>query len=620
MNKLLSFSPEPFDSELEFEAFMNGFGTQGESFEQEEEYESGRRRPRSFGRGSFRSSASPRPARWAKTGAKTPVKSPSGKLRPFPIKWPEFPAGVPAWPPVPQPDSDARRWSGGDQGPGDQPPGTADQSRASQSSDIGSDFVRWAQTCLNGYLGLTLPVDGVLDLNTRSAIRTFQERQGLPITGRIGPKTEAALKEACRPPEPGGPAPSDELSSEFELRAFRGNAQPLHSARFVQLVRAGQTTTAIAEAVKAGESDINQLTNRVFYARHPELGSRRVQTGERALAQEWLQIRDSIVRPTLATVGARTTLPASSSGSGAQPTPIIHPANQPLFLGIDTYGLDGNRIRDWARAKAQVPISFAFFRSNFGTFPDTAYKKEWPRIKSAGLIGGAYLFLRFPNPEVDKKYGPSPAPAKQAQALIDTVGRIHPSDFPPTIDVEFPNGGREITGMTAQECLDHVRIAWKVLKDYYRAAPIIYTSERVWREELKNLRALDLIESPLWLKDYPFREGPARYSKEVVRFKPRVPAHWGDITNWWIHQYQGDAVKLPGFATGNVDMNRFNTLVKGASGDQVKWVQRRLGITVNGLFDAAMETALARFQHSRNLPATPVVDPQTFAYLCWSNP
>lgn len=45
--------------------------------------------------------------------------------------------------------------------------------------------------------------------------------------------------------------------------------------------------------------DENKLANFVFHARHPELGGRRIQKGERVLAQEWLQIRNDLVRPLL---------------------------------------------------------------------------------------------------------------------------------------------------------------------------------------------------------------------------------------------------------------------------------------------------------------------------------
>src|SRR5215472_16978133 len=97
---------------------------------------------------------------------------------------------------------------------------------------------------------------------------------------------------------------------------------------------------------------------------------------------------------------------------------------------------------------------------------------------------------------------------------------------------------------------------------------------------------------------------------------PPVPPPWGDSSNWWIHQYQGDAIGLPGFAPGNVDMNRFHTTVRGDAGERVKWVQRRLRIAQNGTFDAAMEGALRTFQARNGLPASGQVDPRTFAYLC----
>jgi len=48
-----------------------------------------------------------------------------------------------------------------------------------------------------------------------------------------------------------------------------------------------------------GIVDENKLTNFVFHARHPELGGRRIRKDEQALAQEWQQIRDDLVRPHL---------------------------------------------------------------------------------------------------------------------------------------------------------------------------------------------------------------------------------------------------------------------------------------------------------------------------------
>ena len=67
-------------------------------------------------------------------------------------------------------------------------------------------------------------------------------------------------------------------------------------------------------------------------------------------------------------------------------------------------------------------------------------------------------------------------------------------------------------------------------------------------------------------------------------------------------------------------MNRFNTVARGATGERMKWIQRRLGVAESGTFDAATETALTALQHKNGLEEIPVFDPRTFAHLCWLHP
>jgi peptidoglycan hydrolase-like protein with peptidoglycan-binding domain len=68
------------------------------------------------------------------------------------------------------------------------------------------DYVRWVQNALNQLLGLRLAVDGVKGAQTRSAIRSFQQRVNLTADGVVGSKTEAALiaAGAGQPPGAGG--------------------------------------------------------------------------------------------------------------------------------------------------------------------------------------------------------------------------------------------------------------------------------------------------------------------------------------------------------------------------------------------------------------------------------
>jgi lysozyme len=395
--------------------------------------------------------------------------------------------------------------------------------------------------------------------------------------------------------------PSTHREAGSPARSARRAPAPVLGA-----LRRGRWDTAVRLAMGTGVTDLNQLTDTLFYLLHPEMRGKRILSGQQDLAREWIQIRDRYVRPVL---DGR----AGSSAGGA-----AKPGSARTSLGIDTASVAGNKNPDWMRAKAEVPVDFAIIRATWGTAADSVFPRDWPKLKDAGIVRGAYLFLRFPH----SKWGRPASPAAQARAFIATVGDLDRGDLPPALDVEFP-GGRSETRMTARQLLDGVREAWQTLSGHYGVAPIIYTSARVWQEDLANLPAPDLVESPLWLARYHFLKGPAVYGSRTLadgRLNPPVPPPWGDATNWWIHQYQGDAVRLPGFPTGNVDMNRFNTMTRGATGDRVRWVQRRLGTAPSGVFDGAAEGALRAFQNTKRIGADGVVDPRTFAYLCWSSP
>jgi hypothetical protein len=67
----------------------------------------------------------------------------------------------------------------------------------------------------------------------------------------------------------------------------------------LEALAGGLTSAGARLAVAAGYRDVNQLTNIVFYFRHPERIGRKIEPGERELAAEWLSIRDQIVKPAL---------------------------------------------------------------------------------------------------------------------------------------------------------------------------------------------------------------------------------------------------------------------------------------------------------------------------------
>ncbi|WP_256211859.1 peptidoglycan-binding domain-containing protein [Nitrosomonas communis] len=100
----------------------------------------------------------------------------------------------------------------------------------------GSEYVRWVQSSLNQIMNLRLAVTGIMDVPTRSALRSFQEKQGLPVDGIAGPESKDALIGAksgklsgigaTKPAEPAMPEPAEPASTnpaaefKFEWETF----------------------------------------------------------------------------------------------------------------------------------------------------------------------------------------------------------------------------------------------------------------------------------------------------------------------------------------------------------------------------------------------------------------
>lgn len=73
----------------------------------------------------------------------------------------------------------------------------------SEVSRRSPEYIKWVQQSLNQIMGLRLAVDGDAGPQTRSAIRSFQQKQGLPADGIVGTQTERALIAAGASPVPG---------------------------------------------------------------------------------------------------------------------------------------------------------------------------------------------------------------------------------------------------------------------------------------------------------------------------------------------------------------------------------------------------------------------------------
>lgn len=188
MNNSFTFEAEPFEVYPEFQ----------DEFDPESEEEFGRSRRIPMRQTGIRA----RPPRPFSASLRRPAR-PSHVARPRPVIVRPRPRIIMPWSPL----SVVREPSLYDQ----EPPG--------------SEHVRWVQHSLNTVMGLQLPIDGVMRIETRRAIGHFQEQQGLPITGIVDPQTEDALIAASgnQPPQ------TDDITAELgfgeELDNFEEEVQ-----------------------------------------------------------------------------------------------------------------------------------------------------------------------------------------------------------------------------------------------------------------------------------------------------------------------------------------------------------------------------------------------------------
>ena len=192
-----------------------------------------------------------------------------------------------------------------------------------------------------------------------------------------------------------------------------------------------------------------------------------------------------------------------------------------VVYGVDVSGYQGSSI-DWGSVKASGHV-FGFAKATEGTgFIDGSFAHNWPGMRNAGVLRGAYHFFR-----------PSLDGAAQADYFVDQInaqGGLAAGDLSPVADVEVGDNQSAATVVGRLHAfLD--RVAARTGR-----TPIIYTANFFWGDYLGNP---DFSGYPLWVANY----GPSC---------PYLPNAWA---NWRFWQY-ADNANVPGI--GSVDGDVFN--------------------------------------------------------------
>jgi GH25 family lysozyme M1 (1,4-beta-N-acetylmuramidase) len=222
--------------------------------------------------------------------------------------------------------------------------------------------------------------------------------------------------------------------------------------------------------------------------------------------------------------------------------------------GVDVSDYQGDF--DWAAAHVQ----FGYAQVSDGLYAeDSTFDGNWSRMKSAGVLRGAYQYFEPDQDEV-----------AQANLVVSRIGRLGAGDLPAMIDVETTGGlgGSEMGAKIAK---------WlEVVEAGTGKKPIIYTGSYFWEDSVGT----NLGSYPIWI---------AAYGTSC----PSIPDDgW---SNWTIWQYSDGG--------GSLDHDVFNgtlSQLKALGGDAsppppadpaimggaVAWGPNRLDVFVRGADDA----------------------------------
>jgi lysozyme len=176
---------------------------------------------------------------------------------------------------------------------------------------------------------------------------------------------------------------------------------------------------------------------------------------------------------------------------------------------------------DWTQVRA-AGIAFAFARVSDGTgYPDTEFASNWPAMKAAGVVRGAYQFFR---PEEDPT-----AQANLFASMLTAAGGVADGDLPPVLDLE-------VTDNTPDATIQSRMQTWfSAMQAATGMTPMLYMSP-----SFAPHAGTAFAGHPLWIANWG---APC----------PSVPSPWST----WAFWQTSDMGTTPG-VPATVDLDEFN--------------------------------------------------------------
>ena len=183
--------------------------------------------------------------------------------------------------------------------------------------------------------------------------------------------------------------------------------------------------------------------------------------------------------------------------------------------GIDVSHYQGTV--SWQQV-AGAGMAYAFVKATQGVSSvDSQFSVNWPGVKAAGLLRGAYHF-----------YQPGDDPQQQAEHFLSVVCP-GTGDLLPVLDIET------LGSQTASEIVQGIQTWLGTVQSAIGRAPIVYTAPGFWN----GLGTQQFGLYPLWVAEYGCSS-------------PKIPAGW---TSWDFWQYS-ETGTVAG-VSGSVDLDVF---------------------------------------------------------------